>query len=140
MFKGASIKAMTTETTKLLSEPTNEEAAISTEGAEQQVDSLREAVEAAQELKGYEKCRTKIRKKIDVVMGQWRRRKRVCMDFLIAMEENTDGTISMKKCMSGDGQIYIGEFIILSLVVEYDEKFSSILHSQRDLIHQFSTS
>ena len=36
---------------------------------------------------------------------QWRKRKRICMDFLIMMEESTEGTISAKKCLAGDGQI-----------------------------------
>lgn len=36
---------------------------------------------------------------------QWRKRKRICMDFLIMMEESTEGTVSAKKCLAGDGQI-----------------------------------
>jgi len=38
---------------------------------------------------------------------QWRKRKRLCMEFLITMEESTEGTISAKKCLAGDGQIDI---------------------------------
>lgn len=108
--QNASIKSMATETSKLLSEPTNEEATVSLERSEECVQNLREEVEAAQELKNFEKHRIKIGKKVDVMTSQWRKRRRVCMDFLMAMEDNTDGTISVKKCLTGDGQIYIGEY------------------------------
>ncbi len=111
--KDTSTKSMTAETVKLLSEPTNAEATVSLEEAEENVKSLREQVDAAQELRGFEKHRIKIRKRVDVMAGQWRKRRRVCMDFLINMEENTDGSVSMKKCLSGDGQIYIGEFALI---------------------------
>ena len=107
--KEDSISSMTKESQKLLSEPTNEEAAGSLEVKENYVQELRDQVESAQELKDFEKVRVKMMKKVDVMAAQWRKRKRLCMDFLLAMEDNTDGTISVKKCLSGDGQIYIGE-------------------------------
>ena len=107
--KEDSISSMTNESQRLLSEPTNEEAAGSLEVKENYVQELRDQVEAAQELKDFEKVRVKMTKKVDVMAAQWRKRKRLCMDFLLAMEDNTDGTISVKKCLSGDGQIYIGE-------------------------------
>ena len=107
--KDASTKSMTADSVQLLSEPTNTEATLSLEEVEEHVRGLREQVDAAQEFRGFEKHRIKIRKKVDIMAGQWRRRRRVCMDFLINMEENTDGSVSVKKCLSGDGQIYIGE-------------------------------
>ena len=103
------IKSMTAEASKLLSEPTNEELTALFEEMEENVTSLREEVESAQELKGFEKHKVKVNKRVDTMAAQWRKRKRVCMDFLVAMEENTEGSISTKKCLSGDGQIYIGK-------------------------------
>ena len=110
------IQSMSSETVKLSSEPTNEEATASLEEAENCVANLRGEVESAQELKCYEKTRIKVKKRIDVMSAQWRKRRRLCMDFLMAMEDNTEGTISVKKCLSGDGQIYIGEFNYFKIV------------------------
>ncbi len=107
--KNEIINNMTSETTKLLSEPTNEDATTCLEEAEVYAETLRKNVEAAQEFKTFEKKRIKVKQRIDVMTAQWRKRRRLCMDFLLAMEDNTDGTISAKKCLSGDGQIYIGE-------------------------------
>lgn len=108
--KSSATQSMTTETTKLLSEPTNEDATTTLEEDEELVSDLRDKVESAQELKNFDKTRIKLKKKIDVMTAQWRKRRRMCMDFLMAMEDNTEGTISVKKCLSGDGQIYIGKF------------------------------
>jgi hypothetical protein len=107
------IQTMTTETMKLLSEPTNEDATTCLEEAESHTEKLRENVEAAQEFKSFEKKRIEVKQRIDVMTAQWRKRRRLCMDFLIAMEDNTDGTVSVKNCLSGNGQIYIGECHII---------------------------
>lgn len=104
-----SISSMSAETLKLLSEPTNEDATSALEQAEEYSKILWENVDAAKELKSLAKERTKTKKRIDTMAAEWRKRRRLCMEFLLAMEDNTDGTISVKKCLSGDGQIYIGE-------------------------------
>ena len=103
----ASLQRMTAETTQMLSEPTNEEASATLEVQEAVMSSLRDQLEAARKLKVNEKHKKQTKKRIDGMVAQWRKRKRLCMDFLIAMEESTEGTISAKKCLSGDGQIDI---------------------------------
>ena len=35
----------------------------------------------------------------------WRKRKRSCMEFLMNMEEATDGKVDVKKCLKGDGAV-----------------------------------
>ena len=103
----ASLQRMTAETTQLLSEPTNEEASATLEVQEAAMSTLRDQLETARELKVNEKHKKQTKKRIDGMVAQWRKRKRLCMDFLITMEESTEGTISAKKCLSGDGQIDI---------------------------------
>jgi hypothetical protein len=96
----------TLETAKrLLSEPTNEEAALLLGNEEAAMEKLEAQLAEAQALKVNEKHRQKTKQQIQRMSGQWRKRKRMCMDFLIGLEENTDGSISAKKCFAGDGPI-----------------------------------
>jgi hypothetical protein len=103
----ARLEELNTETAKLLSEPTNEQLIPQLEAEEPLVASLREKLESARMLKVNEKHRKQTQKRIDNMAAHWRKRKRLCMDFLITMEESTDGTVSVKKCLSGNGQIDI---------------------------------
>ena len=48
-----------------------------------------------------------VKKELESKASVWRKRKRMCTEFLSNMEECTDGTISLKKCLKGDGQIDI---------------------------------
>lgn len=98
---------MEAHTKQLLSEPTNEKASVTHEIQEKIMDVLRENLEAARALKVNEKTKKQIKRRIEGMTAQWRKRRRICMDFLISMEESTDGTVSAKKCLSGDGQIDI---------------------------------
>lgn len=44
-------------------------------------------------------------------------------EFLVSMEENTDGSVSAKKCLSGDGQIDIdSDEAIAKSAVEFAKK------------------
>jgi regulator of replication initiation timing len=117
------VKTMTLETDKLLSEPTNEELDARLEADEAELDELREQAEAGRKLKVNEKYKQQIKRRIDAMTTVWRKRRRICMDFLIAMEENTDGTVSVKKCLKGDGQIDIdSDEAIVAAAVEYGLK------------------
>ena len=102
-----SIKSMETETAKLLSEPTNEEAAALLEEGEAKLKNLNQELEVLRKLKVNENHKQKLQRRIDSMTKTWRQRKRLCMDFLISMEENTDGSVSLKKCLAGNGQIEI---------------------------------
>jgi len=98
---------MEADTKRLNSEPTNEEAALKLESVEATMTGLREKLQDARKLTVNEKHRKQTKRRIEGMATQYRKRRRICMDFLISMEENTDGTISMKKCLAGDGQIDI---------------------------------
>jgi hypothetical protein len=103
----ATLKQLTDETAKLLSEPTNIELVARLEVQEQGMKDLRETVEAGRKLKVNEKHKLQVKNGIEAMAAQWRKRRRICMDFLISMEESSDGGITLKKCLSGDGPIDI---------------------------------
>ena len=103
----ASIAKVAADTKKLLSEPMNDELAVRLEKEGAALTELKEAVEAARKLQVNEKHKKQTKRRIENMTAQWRKRRRICMESLIALEENTDGTISVKKCLAGDGQIEI---------------------------------
>lgn len=99
------LATMRTTTAKLISEPKNEEADRRLEKEEAELSDLTEQLEAARKLKVNEKHKATTKKRIEHFASFWRKRRRLCMDFLVTMEEVTDGTIIAKKCLLGDGQI-----------------------------------
>lgn len=90
---------------KLLLEPTNEEAIARLATEEAALSELRTTVEDSRQLKGNEKIKAQLIRRIDKMAAEWRKRRRTTMDFLVTLEEMTDGTVSAKKCLAGDGQI-----------------------------------
>lgn len=101
------IKGLNFQASKLLSEPTNEELTGRLETEESALNDMREKVEAARKLKVNEKHKKQLHARSKYMTTEWRKRRSLCMDFLYAMEENSDGTVSAKKCLKGDGQIPI---------------------------------
>jgi hypothetical protein len=101
------IKQMNDETIRLLSEPINLELNSLLETLEAEVSDLQEKVTASRGLKSNEKVRKSLMKKIDNMAAQWRKRKRITMEFLVMMEDVTEGTVCVEKCMNGDGQMDI---------------------------------
>lgn len=114
------LKSTLARADKLLSEPTNEVIAEQLEIQGATVQKLEKNVQEAMKLKVNEKHKQAIKRKIQSMAAQWRRRKRLCMDFLIALEENTDGAVRAKKCLSGDGPIALdSDEIVAKSAVEY---------------------
>ena len=131
-----SINRMTAETKKLLQEPTNEEATARLEAETPALADLQSQVEEARKLQVNEKHKKQVKRRIDNMTAQWRKRRRICMDFLIAMEENTDGTISAKKCLAGDGQIEIdSDEVVAKHALEFAKKKRNkpMIHKKRAL-------
>eukprot|EP00957_Ditylum_brightwellii_P103954 7920896-Ditylum_brightwellii.AAC.1 len=63
------------------------------------MSELRGKLDNARELVVNEKRKRQIQKKVGVMTAHWRKRRRLCMDFLMMMEESTEGTVSVKKCL-----------------------------------------
>lgn len=115
------------EADKLFSEPTNEKAAALLSVEEAALEIRRVEVDEARKYKVNEKYKKTVKQGINRMAAEWRKRARLCKDFLINMEEMTDGTISVKKCMKGDGQIYIeADDQVLQNAKEYAEKRQSL--------------
>lgn len=101
----AKIKFTKDSTKDLLSQPTNEELVMRLDEAEVSLLKTTEKVEVARELEVDEKQKKQTKRRIENFTSEWRKRRRLTMDFLFSMEELSDGTVSATKCLSGDGQI-----------------------------------
>ena len=91
------LKAIQNLTTKLLSEPTNQEANDRIAKKEKVLADLKASVEESRQYAGNEKKREQTKKRIRDLADVWWKRRRMCNEFLQGMEDATEGTISVKK-------------------------------------------
>jgi hypothetical protein len=116
-------KATHARANQLYSEPTNEEATVRLESEETELRDLQEQLEAARKLKHNEKHKQQVKRAIDYYTTMWRSRKRICLEFLTNMEDLSEGTITRKKCLSGDGPIEMdSDEAVAKAAVEYAKK------------------
>ena len=101
------LKATTAQAVQLESEPKNEELIVEVSNMEKKLVEMGENITEMKSHAGNEKHVKLVKKEIQSKASVWRKRKRMCTEFLSNMEECTDGTISLKKCLKGDGQIDI---------------------------------
>ena len=101
------LKSIQARTRQLLSEPTNEEAEERQNREDKILADLQASVEESRQYAGNEKKREQTKKRIRNLADIWWKRRRQCTDFLQGMEDATEGTVSVKKCLAGDGQIDI---------------------------------
>ena len=101
----AKIRSTKDSAKALLSEPTNDELVVCLDEAEADLVKITETLEGARQLKVNEKQKEQTKRRIENFTAEWRKRRRLTMEFLFSMEELSEGTISAKKCLSGDGQI-----------------------------------
>ena len=121
--------------TKLLSEPTNENLAIELGKEETSLENFKAKVLKAEKLQVNEKQKQLLKRRCNTMTAQWRKRRRMCMDFLVTMEENSEGTISLKKCLAGDGQIEIdSDGIVAKSAVAFAKKKKSSLISKKPVM------
>ena len=119
----ASIKAMNLNAKQLESEPKNDELAVQLDQGEASLFKLQSEVEEARKLQVNENHKKQVKRRCENMTTQWRKRRRLCMDFLISMEECTEGTISVKKTLAGDGQIEIdSDENVAKFAVEFGKK------------------
>ena len=119
----ATLKQTKADADKLLAEPTNEQAVALLEAEASALQKLKQEVEAASKFKDNAKYMQQTKRRIDNMVSYWRNRRRLCMDFLYSMEELTEGTISAKKCLTGDGQIELdSDEVTAKRAVEYGKK------------------
>ena len=99
------LKRMNTKTTQLLKEPTNDELVELLSRFEKNGEILAKKVSDARVLTINESHKNKLKRRIQSMAGHYRKRKHLCGSFLSSLEEVSDGTVSKKKCLKGDGQI-----------------------------------
>lgn len=102
---GQQAKEMTATANQLLAEPTNEDIAALLDSEEICMNDFKQQLENAKGLTVNESHKLQLKRRIEHMASLWRKRKRLTMDFLVNLEESTDGAISAKKCLSGEGQI-----------------------------------
>jgi len=95
------------EAARLDGEPRNEELEVELSSFESTLAETSEGLEVARGYAGNEKHAKGLQKAIDSLGGTWRKRKRSCMEFLLNMDEATDGKVDFKKCLKGEGAIDI---------------------------------
>lgn len=109
--------------TQLLSEPTNAGATALLEKEEASFAELMQEVESARGLKANEKVKTALQGRSQKMAHEWNKRRRKCMDALMTLEEMTEGTISVKKCLKGDGQIDVdSDEMVIMLAKDFHAK------------------
>ena len=110
--------ALEANTKKLLSEPTNTEATEFLLKEEPEMETLRATVEDARGLLANEDHKKKVKKRIGDMTVHWRKRRKICNDFFLVMEDNQD-SFSKKKTLKGEGPIYCeGDEYIVSQAKE----------------------
>ena len=99
------LKELHTKTTQLLGQPTNHVLTERLGELENEVETLAKEVNDAKALTVNESHKKKLKRQIQSMAGHYRKRKQLCCSFLSSLEEVSDGTISKKKCLKGDGPI-----------------------------------
>lgn len=118
-----SISMIESDTAKLLSEPKNEEAAIQIETGTSELAKLKEELQNLHQFHVNEKHRAQLKRKIFNMTAEWRKRRRICLDFLTSMEESTDRTISTKTCLSGEGPVDVeSDEMVVKNAIEYGKQ------------------
>jgi hypothetical protein len=111
------------DATVLEMEPTNEDAE---QQVQKQIEDNEDLEKRLAQFRLYPtnaKARKELQKKIQYFATHWKNKKRTCIDFLFQMEECTDGSVSMKKCFTGDGVIELdSDEAIIKSAIDYAEK------------------
>ena len=103
----ANMNQIKKETTSLISEPLNESLDGRLVQMEEELEDLSTKLERLRAYGDNATKRKKTQKSIERMSTLWRKRRRLTMDFLIRMEECTEGTITVKKVLKGDSAIEV---------------------------------
>lgn len=90
---------------RLLSEPTSDRLVSLLAESELTATELQINVENARKLRVNEIDKNAIKKDIARMAKSWRERRKVVVEFLVGLEENTDGQVTMKRSLAGDGPL-----------------------------------
>lgn len=111
------------DATLLETEPTNEQAEQQVQKQIEDNENLATRLDQFRLYPSNAHVRKEMKKKIQYFATHWKNKKRTCIDFLFRMEECTDGSISMKKCFTGDGVIELdSDEAIIKSAIDYADK------------------
>ena len=91
----------------LLLTPKNAELDVMLSNCKSDVSRLNERLELYRTFEDNERKRKKILSNINHFASHWKKRRHICMEVLNMLQDCTEGAISVKKCLSGAGQIEI---------------------------------
>lgn len=97
------IKAMMNETATLLTQPKNPELVLLLADEERDLSALNEALEEARKLVVDEAHKNQVKRRVENYTNIWRKRRAMCMNFLMSMESWTEGSLTAKKCFAETG-------------------------------------
>ena len=96
------IKKHREQTAKLLSEPTNEELECLLDEEQGDLEEWRDKIIQARTYQANAKRKDTLKRRIQSMCAEWRKRRRLCLDFLTNMEELSDGAVSRSTCLAGN--------------------------------------
>jgi len=99
------LQTLQNDITRLLSEPVNMDLETLLVKGESSLESIHEQVEEARKVLVDVKHVQSLKRRIQHMTTEWRKRRRLCMNTLVNLEEASDGSISATKCLKGDGPI-----------------------------------
>lgn len=118
-----SFNSILSATKKLQTEPFNSEMNGLLEKAEKESNELLAKLEMARSFQCNEKHKEGTIKHINHYSSYWRKRRKICMDFLISLEELTEGAITVNSCLLGNGPIDIdSDEAIIKLAQDFAAK------------------
>lgn len=126
------IGGMKAETIKLLREPTNEEISRLLDTKQEILDEWQKKAEEARQYQANAKHKEHLKRRLAHMTGEWRKRRRICLDFLTTVEEMTEGTIRRSECLAGNGAIEIeSDETYAKNVTAYHKKKKSVKLSKK---------
>ena len=133
MEKKKILESFILKANQLCSEPTNHLIKIKIKSIESEIMELTEKVSHARQYATNEKKRHQILKQLKLFTNFWSKRKNTCIEFLKNIEDWSDGIVKVKKCIKGEGQIYIESDESYSKCVAEMYKRSELKRKQMDL-------
>lgn len=117
------VNAIRLTTSQLLLEPLNKDLNNMLTTAESKLIDLGEQLDVARQYVVNEKDKEKTKKRIEYFSSFWRKRRKLCLDFLIGFEELTEGAVTAKSCLGGNGPIDIdSDEAIVKLALDFAKK------------------
>jgi hypothetical protein len=96
-------KFVVKQVAKLMAEPLNSELDGRIEGLENDITELKSGIVESKKHFVDMKQRGAIESSHAYFVKEWSNRKRKCLDAIEVLESATDGTVSLKKCLKGEG-------------------------------------